>query len=90
MTPDLASMAESATCQVSVDGPCTEPGTYTVAVEDTTGDETWIAAAFHACGYHLQDAVDHAVGLDPHDEELDVDEYFMMHERRITVARCIS
>jgi hypothetical protein len=80
-------MAESATCEVSVDGPCAEPGTYTVAVEDTTGEEMSIAAAFHACGYHLQDAVDHAVALDPNDEALDVDEYFTVHERRVTVAR---
>jgi len=90
VTPDLAPMAESASCEVSVDGPCAEPGTYTVAVEDTTGDEMSIAAAFRACGYHLQDAVDHAVALDPHDEAIDVDEYFTVHERRVTVARCHS
>lgn len=90
MTPDLAPMAESATCEVSVDGPCAEPGTYTVAVEDSTGDQVFIAAAFRACGYHLQDAVDHAVALDPYDEALDADEYFTVHERRVTVASCNS
>lgn len=90
MTPDLPSMAESATCEVSVDGPCAEAGTYTVAVEDTAGDETSIAAAFHACGYHLQDAIDHAVELNPHGEVLDADAYFTVHERRITVARGVS
>lgn len=77
-----------ATCEVSVDGPCAEVSTYTVAVEDGAGDETTVAAAFHACGYHLQDAVDHALELDPLDEVTDVDTYLTMHERRITVARC--